>query len=409
MLRIAFFLSYRTILLLLDSVVHNTKHIKLLCSQVLQYTNKLHSANQCVPIVILASAADVASIHSICPDIRNYEDSLAYLHKIPCSSVYMVINQKVVLTESIARHCTLIKFTTRRHVPREELASTNRLSDRSFCSLNAFTGYLLKAEPGFIVHTSANDLCNELKRQKSKLMSERIAMTIPAPQEATAYMLSYFDDDLSSVHVDLLRLVTTVLTRRKRFWSRDPDPMFDSIHKQISDMHYSSPSFLRRNAHSAKSMADNILATFASTECNVSGEPLAVFVTGLPGIGKDYCADQAVQHIAAVLPNIRVRVINQDQFQGDANKYLFELQRVTSSHHIVIITRNGPGTMWSVSLSVCPTHLRCVTYVCSLASHPCVSTVLVWHCLRVSCLAMSWYVSLLGSSTLCECLLKLIL
>lgn len=100
-------------------------------------------------------------------------------------------------------------------------------------------------------------------------------------------------------------------------------------------------------------LTDQILENILGLVKNGTNTKLAIFITGLPGLGKDWVGSQIQTRLEAALPELinKIQVINQDMFGCDATKYAQGLSKVVQTKSIIFITRNGPGS--ARSLEIC--------------------------------------------------------
>lgn len=112
---------------------------------------------------------------------------------------------------------------------------------------------------------------------------------------------------------------------------------------------YINNQIIPRNSQASDLIAQNIIEVYQNLTKNPK---LAVFITGIPGLGKDYIANQIQTNLENRLSELknRIQVINQDMFQCDATKYAQGLTSCVKTKSLVIITRNGPGSQKSLDI-----------------------------------------------------------
>ncbi len=164
----------------------------------------------------------------------------------------------------------------------------------------------------------------------------------------TVYKVDYFDSEylvpIQDINywIGVLELALSINLGGK----------FDSTptreQKAVSKIKCAHP--IPRNTNGINQIVENVATKYQSIESNPV--KLAVFMTGIPGLGKDYCAEQVAIQLEQKFPELekKIFIINQDMYQCDANKYLDGLKSCTKKASIIFITRNGPGSNRSVEI-----------------------------------------------------------
>lgn len=170
--------------------------------------------------------------------------------------------------------------------------------------------------------------------------------TKSSPPTPTVYKVDYFDP-AQLTNSDLDYWVKTIevamaITPGGKF---DPSPTREQ--KALAKLRPIYP--IPRSSQTVDLIVGNVIDRYQSLP---KPARLAVFMTGIPGLGKDYCAEQAAVNLEQRIPELlgHIYVINQDMYQCDANKYLEGLKSCVASASIIFITRNGPGSSRSVDI-----------------------------------------------------------
>ncbi len=176
--------------------------------------------------------------------------------------------------------------------------------------------------------------------------SQAKTMSNSTCKPVTVYKVDYFDSTHLLTNSDIEYWVKTI----ELALSIIPGGKFDTNptreQKALSKVRCAQP--IPRNPHVIDLIVDSIISKFQS----LSKPKLAVFMTGIPGLGKDFCAEQVLMHLELRIPELanHIYVINQDMYQCDANKYLEGLKSCVASASIILITRNGPGSAKSIDV-----------------------------------------------------------
>ncbi len=285
------------------------------------------------PIVIITTEPEISLVtHLVTNPAFVFENKMP--KQLPNGSVGVIHGIKLSsVSSSLYPNITFVRFTefdelTCLDIGGKKLASfwrdlVNEKSTLDFCP-------------------SLEDLELVVSRLKSISSSEnKLISTNINP--VTLYKVDYFDSNYLvskenlNYWVKIMELALSIVLGGK----------FDSTPTQ--EQKAMSKEKCNENILRSTQIIDLIVENVAS---KILEGKLAVFMTGIPGLGKDYCAEQAAIKLEQKFPELtnRIFVINQDMYQCDANKYLEGLKLCTKKASIIFITRNGPGSNRSVDI-----------------------------------------------------------
>jgi hypothetical protein len=176
----------------------------------------------------------------------------------------------------------------------------------------------------------------------------QLVRTVPKTNNSTCstvFKVDYFDPDFVPPQSDMdgyakiLDLATTISFGSKFENSIKP------VHQELKNVKWNQ--LIPRNPNLVDQIVANISDLYTS-----GGAKLAIFVTGIPGLGKDWVSNSCAKILVQIFPELenKVKVINQDMFECDANKYAQGLIKCVQTNTIVFITRNGPGSARSIEI-----------------------------------------------------------
>ena len=283
---------------------------------------KLYSEN---PIDVSYKATIIGTIESELPDIIKLLtdngfrfaicENIKTLTNLTNSSITLVSNVRI---SALKNDALIIAHTSKRVISKENMSSATPIEKKE----NAFVQDLLKC-------SNITTSCEELLY---RLQNDRIPIIPEIQEKISHYETKYFECN-TKIPETLIKLVFNTKLNSQKF-SDEIKP----IHREMAELCSSISEMPPRNL----SQIDEIVHIISSEY--EFGKKLTVFLTGVPGIGKDHLASEIQHNILFA----RLHIINQDQYEGDPGKYLRGLEKVLQENDIIIITRNGPGSLKSI-------------------------------------------------------------
>ena len=212
------------------------------------------------------------------------------------------------------------------------LKYTSLKPDNLFGALKSFCIDLLDSSTG-ICYTTIEDLNLAIDKAKKNIyVKQNIIQDKNSIRTST---IRYFN----SYPIDLSKSIQLLVQKNIGFTKKEPTLQ----DKQVAEYFEQELEIPSRNIVDYNEIADNIVKEYMKNE-----KKLTVFVTGIPGCGKDTMVLKVIEIIRNIY-EIDCQVINQDMYGGNRNLYLEQLSKLLKTNvKIIFITRNGPGSHESI-------------------------------------------------------------
>jgi len=291
------------------------------------------------PIIILTTKADLSTVEEILTEASikyTVSDSQKDIKNRLTNTVTVMVNQKTSNFTDFKG--TLIKFTLLEPLTKDQIKCASGPEKM----MNAFTNDLVFIDIKKEIRDescckTANDLVERMTNDK-KVIKEVIR------QPTSYYKLQYFDHDFEDYRPVLPSLMKTMtsIDLHNPFSSKTVLPCHEEFVSELTKL-----PLMKRNDKIIDQLHEIIKKEY-------TGSTLVVFLTGLPGLGKDFLAESV-----AKISDLDIGIINQDQYNGEADPYLSGLKQMLNPNpeqmlktkKIIIITRNGPGSKRSLELA----------------------------------------------------------
>lgn len=167
----------------------------------------------------------------------------------------------------------------------------------------------------------------------------------------SVFKVEYFDKQFQpkstdlDKYVKLMNMMTKINLSGTKF---ENVPNAEQI--EIANSKWEQTQKILRNPNTGDLIVQNVIEVFQ--KISKPNPKLAIFITGIPGLGKDWIGNYIQMHLEFRIPELKdlIQVINQDMYVCDPTKYAQGLSKCVQTKSIVIITRNGPGSQKSINI-----------------------------------------------------------
>jgi len=292
------------------------------------------------PILIVTTELEAGKVRPLITS-ENYEFSkVPKLDELHFGTIGMIYGSKFGMLGKLGPNISLLRFT--------ELKVSELEQDKKS---KAFCTDLIDEKHGDIpLVRSFEDLAQAISDIKMLYESEeKVSDAVVSDRKfGSVFKVEYFDNQFRpsaspNGYSKLMDMMTKINVYGGKF---DSIPSAEQI--EVSTCVELIDTLIPRNPNTGNLIVENIIGLYQSSK-NVR---LAVFVTGIPGLGKDWIGIYLQTHLESLIPELKdkIQVINQDMFACNADKYLSALRECVKTKSIVIITRNGPGSQKSIDI-----------------------------------------------------------
>jgi len=298
------------------------------------------------PILIVTTELEAGKVRPLITS-ENYEFS-----KVPKSdelhfgTIGMIYNAKVGMLGKLGPNISLLRFT--------ELKVSDLEQDKKS---KAFCTDLIDEKHGDIpLVVSFEDLAQAISDIKMLYESEeKVSDVVVSDRKfGSVFKVEYFDNQFRPLatsasangYSKLMDMMTKINVYGGKF---DSIPTAEQIEvsRCVELIHTDTDTqIIQRNPNTGNLVVENIIGLYQSS----GNTRFAVFITGIPGLGKDWIGIYLQTQLESLIPELKdkIQVINQDMFACNADQYLSALKECVKTKSIVIITRNGPGSQKSI-------------------------------------------------------------
>jgi len=294
------------------------------------------------PILIVTTELEAGKVRPLITS-ANYEFSkLPKSDELHFGTIGMVYNSKVGTLGKIGPNISLLRFT--------ELKVSELEQDKK--SKAFLTNLIDEKYQEIPLVRSFEDLTQAISDIKMLYESEEkeYYSVVSERKFCSVFKVEYFDNQFQPLptspncYSKLMDMMTKINVYSGKF-ENTPSPEQIEVSRCVELV---ETQIIPRNPNTGNLIVENIIGLYQSS----GNKRLAVFVTGIPGLGKDWIGIYLQTQLECLISELKdkIQVINQDMFGCDAIKYSQGLNACVKTKSIVIITRNGPGSQKSIDI-----------------------------------------------------------
>jgi len=298
------------------------------------------SGSNFVPILIVTTESEAGKVRPLITSSAYEFTKPPKLEHLPFGQIGMIYSTKLGMLEKLESNISILRFT--------ELNLAQVEQDKKAKAF--FTDLISDKHEHIPLCVSFGDLELAICDLKSAVSEENESQTSNRTF-GSVFKVEYFDNEFhpssttTTGYVKLMNMMTKINFNGKFENTPSPEQIEVAECTELIDS-----QIVPRNQNTGNLIVRNIFQVYQGpTNPN---SKLAVFITGIPGLGKDWIADYLKTNLLCLIPELedKILVINQDMFGCDAERYAQGLANCVKTMSLVIITRNGPGSHKSIDI-----------------------------------------------------------